>query len=80
METTSNASCSDAKIHVTTSEFLVSGKEIFILSLIFLLLIYSVVAFLKHWNKNYRNINHLPHFSEEHANIETGKEPSTLFA
>ena len=41
----------------------VSGKEAFILFLFFLLLLYSVVTFLKSWNKNYRDINHLPFYT-----------------
>ena len=57
---------------ITTSAFGVSAKEVFILSLILLLLVYSVVAFLKHWNKNYRNINYSPHFSEAEAHLENG--------
>ena len=59
-------------ICITTSPLQVSVKELFILSLIFILLIYSVLAFLRHWNKNYRNVNHLPQFSEAERRIENG--------
>ena len=41
----------------------VSFKEMFILFLFFLLLMYSVLSFLHNWNKNYRSINHLPYYS-----------------
>ena len=43
---------------VTTSELSISVKEIVILSMIFFLLIYSVLSFLAHWKKNYRDISH----------------------
>ena len=43
---------------VTTSELSISMKEIVILSMIFFLLIYSVLSFLTHWKKNYRDISH----------------------
>ena len=59
---------------ITTSVFHISVKEIFILSLVLLLLVYSVVAFLKHWNKNYRDVNHFPHFSQSDSQlIQTGQ-------
>ena len=53
----------------------VSGKEAFILVLFFLLLLYSVISFLKSWNKNYRDINHLPFYTmcEEKNSIAPGK-------
>ena len=52
----------------------VSGKEAFILFLFFLLLLYSVVTFLKSWNKNYRDINHLPFYTmcEDKTSIAPG--------
>ena len=52
----------------------VSGKEAFILFLFFLLLLYSVVTFLKSWNKNYRDINHLPFYTmcEDKSSIAPG--------
>ena len=52
----------------------VSGKEAFILILFFLLLLYSVVTFLKSWNKNYRDINHLPFYTmcEDKTSIAPG--------
>ena len=40
----------------------VRPKEVFILILFFLLLLYSVISFLSQWNKNYREINHLPYY------------------
>ena len=43
---------------VTTSELSISVKEIVILCMIFFLLIYSVLSFLTHWKKNYRDISH----------------------
>ena len=43
---------------VTTSELSISVKEIVILSMIFFLLMYSVLSFLTHWKKNYRDISH----------------------
>ena len=54
----------------------VSGKEAFILILFFLLLLYSVVTFLKSWNKNYRDINHLPFYTmcEEKNSIAPGEQ------
>ena len=69
---------SDSNICITTSVFNVSMKELFILSLFFLLLVYSVAAFLKHWNKNYRNVNYFPHFSQEATQHENGKQ--TIFS
>ena len=53
----------------------VSGKEAFILVLFFLLLLYSVISFLKSWNKNYRDINHLPFYTmcEEKNSIAPGE-------
>ena len=52
-----------------------SGKEAFILVLFFLLLLYSVISFLKSWNKNYRDINHLPFYTmcEEKNSIAPGE-------
>ena len=47
---------------VRTSQFEVSGKELFILLLFFILLLYAVISFLSQWNKNYREINHLPYY------------------
>ena len=52
---------------VTTSEFSVKLKEIIILSLIFLLLLYSVITFLKKWSKSYRQINQIPYYSANQA-------------
>ena len=40
----------------------VRPKEVFILVLFFLLLLYSVISFQSQWNKNYREINHLPYY------------------
>ena len=47
---------------ITTSDFDISGKEIFILTLFFILLLYSILSFLAQWSKNYREINHLPYY------------------
>ena len=47
---------------IPTSVFEVSVKEIFILSLFFILLLYAVISFLTQWNKNYREINHIPFY------------------
>ena len=54
-----NISCgpsdsSNKGIHHLSS--LVSFKEIFILLVFGLLLLYSIISFLKKWNKNYRDI------------------------
>ena len=47
---------------IATSAFDVSVKEVFILTLFFVLLLYAIVSFLTQWNKNYREINHLPYY------------------
>ena len=59
----------------------VSGKEAFILVLFFLLLLYSVISFLKSWNKNYRDINHLPFYTmcEEKNSIAPGEAVLIFF-
>ena len=49
---------------VTTSEFDVSAKEVTILSMIFLLLIYSIFAFLNNWKKNYRDITSISQYNQ----------------
>ena len=50
---------------VTTSEFSIKLKEIIILSLIFILLLYSVITFLNKWSKSYRQINQIPYYSAD---------------
>jgi hypothetical protein len=58
---------------ITTSALQVSVKEIFILILFLLLLLYAVASFLKNWNKNYRDINYFPQFPGADSDImETG--------
>ena len=52
---------------ITTSEFSINLKEIIILSLMLLLLIYSIVTFLNRWSKNYRDINQGPYYTETDA-------------
>ena len=47
-------------IHTSSRE--VSVKELFILSLFFILLMYAIISFLTQWNKNYREINYLPYY------------------
>ena len=47
---------------ISTSAFEVSLKEICILAMFFILLLYSIITFLTQWNKNYRDINHLPYY------------------
>lgn len=47
---------------IPTSSLDVSVKELFILSLFFILLLYAVISFLTQWNKNYREINYLPYY------------------
>ena len=47
---------------IATSAFDVSVKEVFILTMFFVLLLYAIVSFLTQWNKNYREINHLPYY------------------
>ena len=47
---------------IPTSSLEVSVKELFILSLFFILLMYAIISFLTQWNKNYREINHLPYY------------------
>ena len=69
MEKCSNDSFSQSM--VTTSQFSVSFKEIFILFLFLLLLLYSIVSFLNKWSKNYRGINHVPFYA---AYMEDGQE------
>ena len=72
MQNCSNESVSQKTIG--TSDFSVSFKEIFILSLFFLLLFYSIASFLNNWSKNYRGINHVPFYAaymEDHQ--ENGK-------
>ena len=54
---------SSQDITIRTSVFIVRWKEIFILLLFFLLLLYSLIAFLRNWQKNYGDINHLPYYS-----------------
>ena len=60
-----NCSCNDLA-NITTNiadqSIQVRPKEVFILVLFFLLLLYSVISFLSQWNKNYREINHLPYY------------------
>ena len=58
-------------IIITTSEFNVSVKEVFILGLFFLLMIYSFVSFYKSWNKNYGEFSHIPNLSREDSDIRT---------
>ena len=65
----------DPPIIITTSMLTVSVKEIFILLLIFLLLLYSIISFLSNWSKNYREINHLPYYAialEDTEQLPTG--------
>jgi hypothetical protein len=62
MQNCSNKSVSQKTIG--TSDFSVSFKEIFILSLFFLLLFYSIASFLHNWSKNYRGINHVPFYAD----------------
>ena len=64
---------------ITTSEFNIHMKEIVILSLFFLLLVYSVVTFLTKWSKNYRDtggsINQTPYYStEDEENLSSGED------
>ena len=62
--------------NIVTSTFDVSAKELFILTLFFILLLYSVLTFLAQWNKNYREINHLPYYEiyiEETPQLSGGK-------
>merc|ERR1719361_944718 len=65
------SSCCNDLTNITTNEtspgppdasIQVRPKEVFILVLFFLLLLYSVISFLSQWNKNYREINHLPYY------------------
>ena len=60
---------------VTTSELSISVKEIVILSMVFFLLIYSVLSFLTHWKKNYRDISH---HSQYTAMAATSSQDSLL--
>ena len=63
----------EPSITINTSDFNIHVKEIIILGLIFLLLIYSVVIFLKRWSKNYRDINQVPYYSsQEHEEQFSG--------
>ena len=50
------------QIVIPVSTFEVSVKEMFILSLFFVLLLYAIISFLSQWNKNYRGISHLPYY------------------
>ena len=56
---------------VTTSELSISVKEIVILCMIFFLLIYSVLSFLTHWKKNYRDISHHSQYCAALANTSS---------
>ena len=57
----------DPPLVITTSDFNIHVKEIIILSLIFLLLVYAVVTFLNNWSKNYRDLNQAPFYSHAEA-------------
>ena len=56
---------------ITTSEFTVSVKEVFILSLFFILMLYSFVSFYRSWNKNYGEFSHIPNLSRKGSDIHT---------
>ena len=51
-----------------------SFKEIVILCMIFFLLIYSVLSFLKNWKKNYRDISHFTQYTELSASTSRASE------
>ena len=57
---------------VRSSGVSVSVKEGVILSLVFLLLLYSVLAFLHSWKKNYRDIYSNPLYSAQEPDTPTG--------
>ena len=74
MDNCSNTSFSQTMI--PTSNFSVSFKEIFILFLFLLLLLYSIVTFLHNWSKNYRGINHVPYYAtckDDGRGVENGE-------
>ena len=50
-------------IHVRTSGAEVRPKELILVCLALLLLIFSVALFFKHWRKNYWDINQLPYYA-----------------
>ena len=50
-------------IHVRTSGADVRPKEIILVCLALLLLVFSVGLFFKHWRKNYWDINQLPYYA-----------------
>ena len=59
---------------INTSDFTIHVKEVFILGLIFLLLIYSLVIFFNRWSKNYRDITQTPYYStQEEEQCSGGK-------
>lgn len=61
---------------VTTSEFDVSVKELTILGMIFLLLIYSILAFLNNWKKNYRDISSSCQYTQLSQHNDSSKQCS----
>ena len=65
MSSPSPCSCTESPPTTPSSVVEVSIKEIFILLLFSILLLYSIISFLHHWNKNYRNISYLPTFTED---------------
>ena len=68
---------SDPPFLIKTSEFSIKLKEIIILGLIFLLLLYSILTFLSKWSKSYRQINQIPYYStDQEEQLSPGKKGS----
>ena len=66
---------SDPPFLIKTSEFSIKLKEIIILGLIFLLLLYSILTFLSKWSKSYRQINQIPYYStHQEEQLSPGKK------
>jgi hypothetical protein len=53
----------EQQAHVRVSGTDIRPKEIILVSLALLLLIFSVALFFKHWRKNYWDINQLPYYA-----------------
>ena len=54
---------SPGDLHVKTSGAEVRPKELILVCLALMLLIFSVGLFFKHWRKNYWDINQLPYYA-----------------
>ena len=53
--------------HNNATSSIVSFKEMFIMFLFCVLLLYSIISFFNNWSKNYRGINHLPYYAGSYS-------------